>query len=458
MHHYIVNYISSQRSHIHTEPEVHAYTVHAQFAAKMQDGIFLLVKPPKNNVDKDQSIDTIASGPFKSFKMGFELVRDILADDHPMSLALVLSVLCELASHADRTDLGLATILDMLITLFGREAKLLLGEGHPLSTIFSLLAENRFSPPSTKSAATSANTLHNFILAALRLAVDQLAMPNPSGPHDWKTLYLRERLCDSLYHSGPAFNHERSALRAKLLVDQEAVYGPCRRNVLWTLTNVADDCLSQGEVEAATGYFSQALMRAETHTGYGRAKTRFAALEGLGRSMMKQAEAQGPTAMPSSGPDVFSVGVRADWNNQTAVPSDTNLQPHQAACCSCACHNPLALGSTSTSSLSFTMTTSASAPLPLASGSMQAERLSSRTETLKKALSYFSDAEKEAGLWFGDSSRRSLRVKTYKQDVLDMLREDGVEIGTGSGQVAGYQWDGWESELTVRGAPNFQDS
>ena len=72
-------------------------------------------------------------------------------------------------------------------------------------------------------------------------------------------------------------------MRLQLVHDLERKYGYTARNVLWTLTNVADNHLAVGDVDSATDCFSDVLKRADTPVeDYGRAKTRFRSLEGLG--------------------------------------------------------------------------------------------------------------------------------------------------------------------------------
>jgi hypothetical protein len=66
--------------------------MYAKFAAKIQDGISLLVKTQRL---RGQQTDFQLTSAFENFKTGFDLIRSILANVHPMSLALVLSVLCE---------------------------------------------------------------------------------------------------------------------------------------------------------------------------------------------------------------------------------------------------------------------------------------------------------------------------------------------------------------------------
>ncbi|EXJ83274.1 hypothetical protein A1O1_06893 [Capronia coronata CBS 617.96] len=330
---YITSYTSSPRSLTHVEPAVHAYTVHAVFASKMADGMALLVRLPRQTSktmsqssseqckeNNDQLQAQTAAQAFDNFQHAFELVRTILSNDHPMSLALMLSTVCELVSHAnmrtsnsheaDQQPGNLFWTMTAQLLQYTRDmASLVLGSGHALTTFFALLAQqSSFLSQSLHLSHSSNNgngngrlqsemqsNLTNLIVTALRVATVQYISTTPSSGganQDWKTMYLRERFCDSLYHSGSPFAPERVQQRRLLLDDQERFYGLSARNVLYTLTNVADDALVDGDIEAAIGHFQEVLSRAETLTDYGRAKTRFAALEGLGKCYMARAEAE----------------------------------------------------------------------------------------------------------------------------------------------------------------------
>ena len=245
---YCISYLDSPRSATHNEPAVHKDTVHAIFAQHIQDGVALLLT--------DQGAQA-----FPRLDKAFTLIRPILANDNPMSLALILSLLCELDTHRFHplTNKLCRHIRDMATTTSS-------SPNHPLATIFHILAHGTLE--------TS-----NLVLAALRLAAAHLARFPASTP--WKSLYVRERLCDALYHAG--VDSERLSLRTQLLHDQEALYGPCARNTLWTLTNVADDLLRRGEGDAARRRYEEVLGRSEALVGFGKAKTRFAGLEGVAR-------------------------------------------------------------------------------------------------------------------------------------------------------------------------------
>ncbi|EMT66175.1 hypothetical protein FOC4_g10006565 [Fusarium odoratissimum] len=115
-------------------------------------------------------------------------------------------------------------------------------------------------------------------ISSLRAA---LAVFSDKSPHTWHRLYIEERLCDCLYHGRDRI--EGGYRRAQLLRNQESFYGPFARNVVWTVTNVADDHLDGGDLDGAESYYRMALERAEQLSGFPRAKLRYAALEGLGR-------------------------------------------------------------------------------------------------------------------------------------------------------------------------------
>lgn len=112
--------------------------------------------------------------------------------------------------------------------------------------------------------------------------------PRTSDASYWKLLYLKERYCDCLYHSGNAGTGQ--ALRAQLLDEQQDFYGKTKGNVLWTLTNVADDHLHNYKPAGAEKLFREALERVDSLEKYGRAKTRFAALEGLAKTAQWRAD------------------------------------------------------------------------------------------------------------------------------------------------------------------------
>ncbi len=240
---YSAGYVGLGNVAAHQEPQVHHFTVHGRFGDRMQEGLAQMMRN--------------GSGAFPNFRRGFALVQSLLSDCHPMGLAQYLAVVCELAAR------GANSILYSLLRYTASMASSL---RVPDSLAEFLLA-----------IYSSQDVLGTAILslrAALAVFTEQL-------PSDWQRLYIQERLCDCLYHGKERI--EGSGYRARLLLDQEAFYGPFARNVLWTLTNVADDQLVLGNVDGAEEHYTTALERAEHLAGFGRAKTRFAALEGLAR-------------------------------------------------------------------------------------------------------------------------------------------------------------------------------
>ncbi|RMZ92495.1 hypothetical protein DV736_g261, partial [Chaetothyriales sp. CBS 134916] len=251
---YCTSYLRSGRSLQHTEPEVHNRTTHAIFAQHMQDGIALFL-----------SNDSHAA--FECFNAGFTLVKDLITDNHPMALTLLMSIICDLDSRQP----GFGELICALIRHTKDMAITTLGEADPLTQVFHALMHVEGNPT-------------QLALLIARKSVDCLSVADGGGIDnslDWKTLYLRERLLDCLYYA--RCDSERASGRRALLHDQLRKYGPCSRNVLWTLMNVADDDLLMGRTEQARCGYSDALIKSQQSKGFGRAKTRAAALEGLAR-------------------------------------------------------------------------------------------------------------------------------------------------------------------------------
>ncbi|KIX05332.1 uncharacterized protein Z518_06204 [Rhinocladiella mackenziei CBS 650.93] len=514
---YITSYMTSERARTQCEPAVHALTVHAIFASRMQDGVALLanvstrpkaIPHPRRHEQGKSPVpkpDPNAKKAFDSFRNGFELIRSILENDHPMSLALILSIACELAGHASKQSSyvvsqnqdreheqgqgqGIYTaVLVQLLQYIRDMASLLtvLGPSHALTSIFTVLAQVCQKQMIIEDPGTF--QLANLIHTILYIAIARLSA-GPEGFFDWKLLYLRERLCDSLYHSGAAFIHERMAQRASLLRDQEHKYGLTARNVLWTLTNVADDALGAGDVDVAVHRFHITLQRAERLSDYGRAKTRFAALEGLGRCFLLKAEQQMQIEAEVEAESEENTRLRAlgdasaeentlseklhDVSSRVVNPSSSSAFASRGACCLCSCHhsststttpqthhlsarNNIDTGTGSeTNSTSDTGTstpsTSTSSSRPQSHNPNQQQRQSEYY--LREALRYFSAAEHEARVWFDSTSRRIARVRRHIAEVREMLgyvdqdREDDDEAGKGDDIVAA------ETAVTETGA------
>lgn len=225
----------------HQEPQVHQYTLHGQFGERMRDGLAHMMR---NSADA-----------FPNFCRGFDLVRNLLSDCHPMALGQYLAVVCILATHqAHSILLSLLRYASMMASTLG-----------VYSSVAEFLTAMRSSP----------DVLGTAILC-LRAAVGVFAEQESIS---WQKFYIQERLCDCLYY-GHAYT-EGSTYRTGLFLEQETLYGTFARNVLFTLTNVASDYMHGGDINSAQVKYTLALRRAETLAGLGRAKIRFAALEGL---------------------------------------------------------------------------------------------------------------------------------------------------------------------------------
>ncbi|KIX96213.1 uncharacterized protein Z520_07991 [Fonsecaea multimorphosa CBS 102226] len=475
---YMSSYLSSPASKSDQEPVVHAHTVHAIFASKMQDGISLLgnVSPHAAELRRRHP-DTSAVEAFSSFRNGFLLVENILKDPSPMSLTLMLSIICDLAVRAAKPSMMSSHVGVILVKLleYIREmaaAPKVCGPGHPLTGFFDILAREYSSP--TVLSSSGSQPVIELILNSLNLALAQLDRSYTSSSpttlaraQDWKQLYVRERLCDALYYCGSSYQAARLRMRRRLFHDQEARYGRTARNVLWTLTNVADDCLADGDVDQAIGYFQDALDRAETLVDdYGRAKSSFAAREGLGRCWMRKAEKAEAEALWQE--EQSRGRVRAEnlfGPGHTSLDRNPQTSPN-STCCSCHCHS--SSGSHPASSESSTDNTGTSTPTSSGSSTSSSPLQSSqgtrsqgptgnhhlhqhnsrnrhpdspahkRVQYLRKAYGYFVDAEDEARTYFEASSRRITRVSARRQEVADLLGivatpESSTCSGSGSG-------------------------
>ncbi|KAK6074102.1 hypothetical protein SCUP234_08429 [Seiridium cupressi] len=269
---------------VEAEPRIHRDTIHAQFGHAMQEGIaavFLYEGPPPEDH---------VSRAFGYFQSAFGKVDLLLKGQHPMSLALVFSVVCEMAACISKNYVDassptlcvvLSPVLSSLLKYFAEAAEVFLPRNHPISGMFSRLysllrhshAENVLAYP-LRATEVLLNIFNNHHIKTL------------DTTSYWKLLYLKERYCDSLYHA----QGSPDALRRQLLEEQERFYSPTPSNVLWTLTNVADDSLRGDRLSEAEMLYETALMRAESHAPYSRAKTRFAALEGLARVARRKAQ------------------------------------------------------------------------------------------------------------------------------------------------------------------------
>jgi hypothetical protein len=128
-------------------------------------------------------------------------------DDHPMSLALYMKALCGLIQS------GAQPVLENLIRYTLQATEFVPGRPSAISKILGL--------------TWSSEQRLQLTLINMRAAMEVLESAEPSS---WKSLYVRERYCDSLYR-GKIYG-EATMRRAQLLMRQEAVYGGHARNVL----------------------------------------------------------------------------------------------------------------------------------------------------------------------------------------------------------------------------------
>ena len=238
-------YMASSYALVHGEPEVHHFTSHARFLDHMDEGISLFVS---GNMDL----------AFKKFRLGFAMLKDVLVDLHPMATAIYFLLLCKLTVNK----------VQQLAVMLLQHTIQLASAIHTRTTRLLALF----------SAILKAGELLEMPLVCLRAASDTLEANDPTN---WKTLYVKERHCDALYHAG--LYGEGAIRRAQLLTLQESRYGPSARNVLWTSLNVADDHLIHGQLLEAEQRFSIVAQQSELHLGYNRAKSRIVALEGLAK-------------------------------------------------------------------------------------------------------------------------------------------------------------------------------
>ena len=254
MREYCKAYVGSQLDLKHSEPLVHHETTHGLFGNRIQDGVVLLLQG-KSDLG------------LESLNGAFELAAELLRDHHPMAIAQIITVICELVAR------DMMPLVGKLLYYMKEMSSITLGAGLPITGIFENLLH-------------AEGDVAYLLLNAMRIAIESLS--SASTQSRWKLLYLRERLCDCLFHVGDV--NERVRLRSNLLRAQEKHYGQNARNVLWTLSNVADDQLLQGDLVEAEAIYQELLSRADNHEGFGRAKNRFAALEGLAKVAIARAE------------------------------------------------------------------------------------------------------------------------------------------------------------------------
>ena len=264
---YCSSYLESHRAMTDSERPVNHFTVYGRFGHDIQDGISAVLYQGG------------AAGAFRYFHSASDKLEELLRNSHPMALAQLYAVLCELASRASApADDSIAReqqeifrgVLGNLVRHIASLSSVIMQTTDPIKAVFDVLAR--------------AEHFSEQLLTIMQSTVDSFeqAKHQISGSYYWKLLYLKERYCDCLYHAG--VNGTRQALRARLLTEQEEFYGSNKSNVLWTLTNVADDFLDNHRPSDAQRLFEDALRRAESLDPFARAKIRFAALEGLAKT------------------------------------------------------------------------------------------------------------------------------------------------------------------------------
>lgn len=242
---YCTKYINSVRAQSHVETESHMSTKRGIFEDRMEHGIYLFSQRNYKPA-------------FESFDSAFNEIRPMLREDHPMNLALYLKVVCGLLQNEVTT---------VLRSLIHYTAKATDCDSNGRSAIVQILG----------LIGKSEHPLEHVLLT-MRAATEVFESEQTGS---WKSLYIEERYCDSLYRA--KFYGEAIARRRRLLQSQELVYGKNARNVLWTRNSVAHDHLTSLQFREAELHFRTVLHKAEMLAGYGRAKIRFAALEGLAR-------------------------------------------------------------------------------------------------------------------------------------------------------------------------------
>ncbi|KAG7006533.1 hypothetical protein G7Y79_00014g037080 [Physcia stellaris] len=262
---YCSYYRSQPRIKGHIEPKVHMETEHGRFGLEIQNGISALLYQSEPSKAHD------------CFSSAFIRVEAILDDDHPMGLAQLFTAASELAVRAQKHP-ALQYILKMLVEHTARLSIYRVPKGNPIQQMLVKLTEaERISDELLRVMESMVNSF------------EQADVPRTDPAH-WKLLYLKERYCDCLYHTGT--DGTRQVVRANLLSEQEAFYGDRKSSVLWTLTNVADDHLCSNRIDDAERVFRDALHKSEALGGYAKAKIRYAALEGLAKTACWRAHNQ----------------------------------------------------------------------------------------------------------------------------------------------------------------------
>ena len=244
---YCMSYLESPQHSEHIEPQVHRLTLHGIFQQQMQNGMAILLRDSPKEA-------------FSCFRDAFDQLSSILGDSHIMSLALILTVICELERRK------MQTLVNSLLRHLFEMSEVKFVSQHPFIEMF-------------KALSTSHEHRSSIIVRAMQVCLAE--MNGRVDRRDWKRLYVQERLCDCLYYAN--IEDDRIVLRRGLLKQQEEMYGIHARNVLWTMSNIADDALQLQDFDEAEAVYEVILARAEKLEGYGKGKTRYAALEGLAR-------------------------------------------------------------------------------------------------------------------------------------------------------------------------------
>lgn len=285
---YCANFVESVHAGTRPrEPPVHMHTLQGKLANQVQDGLF-------------HASQMQLSLSQESFGQACDMMPSVFQEITPMALAQILTVMCELlkASHHLSTTHAqpnrgpfLAGISRLLLKHLEECARIGLSASHPLVTFFDIL----------QSTADPVGAL----VQSVHRMTDQMIVEK----HYWTHLYLLERYSDCLYHAD--ISGERHARRGELLALQEQAYGKIRSNVLWTLTNVADDYLENNQFEKAEAAFRDAINRADYGLGgYAKAKIRFAAFEGLARVAMVKSDVEAARAIWKHSASGFVAGLR----------------------------------------------------------------------------------------------------------------------------------------------------
>jgi hypothetical protein len=335
---YCTYFMESPQALRHNEPPVHMNTIHGRFGNQMQDGIFYTLQ-----------MDDLA---FTRFKSAFEMVPVLLQEERPFALAQVFAIICELAAVSQLSSIiqcrpderfYLGRMLQSLVQNLSDMANITPDASHPLRIIFATLEASE-----------------NALDSVIRLMHKMLDCFSQATNKSWTGLYLRERYCDCLFHAGIA--GERQASRLQLLSEQEAFYGKTRSNVLWTLTNVADDYLENYQIARADAAYHDAAERADLDLGgFAKAKIRFAAFEGLAKVAIVTSRLDGAAASWKHSASGFAPGLQ--------TPVDLKVQ------------------------------------------------------RLNEAVTYLDQAEIKAQSWFDPSSRRIARVRYARQTVPEEIAE-----------------------------------